>query len=195
MVALHSVLRTSTVFLALDAALASRQTLVRRAIDGLHLEASRRTHSLAKDLRVAFGGIFPRAVSSSQQGHVVYCKPARQVPLSPGSSGGSEYNHTSTSMSIIGTRTRTPTSHPTKASTSLSPTATSPWKLIDSHVRVPLNNSQIRKFIQFCRVGQIFSMVGISTLVRIRRMVRDHFSGLSMSPFLMVALFRNRGLH
>jgi hypothetical protein len=36
-------------------------------------------------------------------------------------------------MSIIGTRTRTPTSHPTKASTSLSPTATSPWKLIDSH--------------------------------------------------------------
>lgn len=133
MVALHSVLRTSTVFLALDAALASRQTLVRRAIDGLHLEASRRTHSLAKDLRVAFGGIFPRAVSSSQQGHVVYCKPARQVPLSPGSSGGSEYNHTSTSMSIIGTRTRTPTSHPTKASTSLSPTATSPWKLIDSH--------------------------------------------------------------
>jgi hypothetical protein len=133
MVALDSILRVSTIFVALDTALASHQTLVRRAIDNLHLEAARRTHSLAKDLRLAFGGIFPRAVSSSQPGHVVYCKPARQVPLSAGSGGGSEYNSTSTSMSIIGTRSR-PTS--TKTGTSPSPTVTSSWNLIDSHVRI-----------------------------------------------------------
>jgi len=131
MVALDSILRISAIFLALDTALASHQTLVRRAVDGLHLEAARRTHSLAKDLRIAFGGILPRAVSSSQPGHVVYCKPARQVPLG---SGGGRVNGTSTSMSIIGTRTSTK-NHPasTKTSTSSSPTATSAWKLIDSH--------------------------------------------------------------
>jgi hypothetical protein len=137
MVAFGLIFRISTIFLALDTALASHQTLVRRAVDGLHLEAARRTHSLAKDLRIAFGGILPRAVSSSQPGHV-YCKLARQVPLQ--SNGGS--NGTSSSMSIIGTRTRTrtttkgpPTS--TKSSTSSSPTVSSAWRLTETHVRMP----------------------------------------------------------
>jgi hypothetical protein len=136
MVALDLILRISTIFLALDTTLASHQTLVRRAVDGLHLEAARRTHSLAKDLRVAFGGILPRAVSSSQ--HVVYCKPARQVPL--GSNGGSARNGTSISMSNIGTRTPVATKGlPTSTQTSAgsSPTGTSSWRLIDSHVRMP----------------------------------------------------------
>jgi len=120
-----------TIFLALDTALASHQTLVRRAVDSLHLEAARRTHSLAKDLRVAFGGIFPRAVSSSQPEHVVYCKPARQDPQ-VGWSGG-EYNGTSTPMSIIGTHTPTKNHRTSTTTTSSFPTSTSPWKLIDSH--------------------------------------------------------------
>lgn len=137
MVALDSILSIFTFFLAFDTAVASHQTLVRRAVDSFHLEAARRTHSLAKDLRVAFDGIFPRAVSSSQPEHVVYCKPARQVPLSVGWSGGGEYNGTS-SMSIIGTRTSTK-NHPTSTGTSSSPSVTSPWKLISSYVRVPLS--------------------------------------------------------
>lgn len=133
MLALDLILRISTVILSLDTALAFHQTLVRHAVDSLHLEVNRRSNSLAKDLRVAFGGIFPRALTSSQSGHVVYCKPSRQVPLSGGSGGGSEYNGTS----IIGTRT-SPTARPTstETSTSSSPTVTSPWKLIDSHVYI-----------------------------------------------------------
>jgi len=131
MLALDTILRISTVILALDTALASHQTLVQRAVDNLHLEANRRSNSLAKDLRVAFGGIFPRALTSGQSGYVVYCKPSRQVPLSGGSGGGGEYNGTS----IIGTRTSPTTHRPTstETSTSSSPTVTSPWKLIDSH--------------------------------------------------------------
>lgn len=131
MVALDSILRISTIFLTLDTAQAYRQTLVRRAVDSIQLEAARRTHSLARDLRIVFGGIMPRAVSSSQPGHVVYCKPARQVPLSVGSGGVGTRNGTSTL--IIGTRTQT-TSRPTstKTGSSSSPSVTSPWKLIDS---------------------------------------------------------------
>ena len=141
MVAFDLILRISTILLAFDTALASHQTLVQRAVDGLHLEAARRTRSLAKDLRIAFGGILPRAVSSSQAERVVYCKLARQVPLR---SNGGSLNVTSTSMSIIGTKTSTkirPTS--TKSSTSPSPTVSSSWRLIDSHVRMPLNVSFI----------------------------------------------------
>jgi len=137
MVAFDLVFRISTIFLALDVALASHQTLVRRAVDGIHLEAARRTHSLAKDLRIAFGGILPRGLSSSQPGHV-YCKLGRQVPLQ--SNVGS--NGTSSSMSIIGTRTATttttkrrPTS--TRSSTSSSPTISSAWGLTDTLVRMP----------------------------------------------------------
>jgi hypothetical protein len=185
MVALDLILRISTIFLALDTALASHQTLVRRAVDGLHLEAARRTRSLAKDMRMAFGGILPRAVSSSQPGQVVYCKLARQVPLS--SNGGSS-NGTSTSMSIIGTKTPKARPTSTKTSTSTSPTVSSSWRLIDSNVRIHLNDSFIYITIQFCSVGRISLMAGISSLGPIQLMVRS-ISRFSISHVFMAALY------
>lgn len=130
MVALNPFLQICTILLATDRAHASHQTLVRRVVDDLQITAARKTHNLAKDLRVAFHSILPRAVSSSQPRHVVYCKPARQAPFSPGSSGGG----TNTSVSLTRTRstTRRPTS--TQVGSSPTPTATSSWRLLESHV-------------------------------------------------------------
>jgi len=127
MVALDLILRISTTFLALDTAFASHPALVRRAVDGLHMEAARRTRSLARDLRTAFGGILPRAGSSSQQGHAMYCKLASQVPLR--SEGGSS-NHTSTPT---GTKTTIGRPSSTKTGSGSPPTSSSSWKLIESH--------------------------------------------------------------
>jgi len=128
MVALNSFLQICTILLAIDKAHASHQILVRRVVDGLQITAARKTHNLAKDLRVAFDSILPRAVSSSQPRHVVYCKPARQAPFSPG--GGT--NKTSVSLTRTGSTTRRPTS--TQVGSSPTPTATSSWRLLESHV-------------------------------------------------------------
>ena len=134
-----SISRICTILLVIHTAQASRKTLVRRTVDGIQLEAARRTHSLAKDLRIAFGGILPRAVSSSSQTrNVVYCKPAKQAPVSVGP-GGATVSH-GNATSIIGTGTMTVTrttgrSTATKTGSNPSPTATSLWKLLESHVR------------------------------------------------------------
>jgi hypothetical protein len=169
MVALNSFLQICTILLAIHKAHASHQTLVRRVVDDLQITAARKTHNLAKDLRVAFNSILPRAVSSSQPRHVVYCKPARQAPFSPGSSGGGT-NNTSVSLTRTGSSTRRPTS--TRVGSSPTPTATSSWRLLESHVclsefcliLVHLTRS-------FCRLDLLFSMLGTFLLVQIQRMV------------------------
>jgi len=105
-----------------------RKTLVSRAVHDIHQRAVRHTHNLARDLRIAFGGILlARASGDIQQ--VVYCKRGNQSPLVNGN-GGSGNVSTTTSGS---------TSHPATATQSGSkPTATttltSPWKLANSYV-------------------------------------------------------------
>lgn len=136
MVALNTILQICTILLAIDKTNASHQTLVRSVVDGLHITAFRKTHSLAKDLRVALNSILPRAVSSSQQKHVVYCKPAKQAPYSAGSSGGGK-NNTSVSITRGGSATHRPTS--TKAGSSPTATVTSSWRLLESHVRLSVS--------------------------------------------------------
>ncbi|TFK36778.1 endo-1,3(4)-beta-glucanase [Crucibulum laeve] len=68
----------------------SSANLFPRAIQKVHRNAVRHTHNLARDLRVAFGGILvPRVDSSLSSSPVVYCKPGRQSVLgSPGGGGG-----------------------------------------------------------------------------------------------------------
>jgi len=138
MVCLTSISRICTILLVIYTAQAS-QTLVRRTVDGIQLEAVRRTHSLAKDLRIAFGGILPRAVSpSSQPRNVVYCKPAKQAPVTAVPGGATvKHGNATISASIIGTGTitvtRTTNRPTTKTGSSPSPTVTSPWSLLESH--------------------------------------------------------------
>ncbi|KAG6866246.1 hypothetical protein C0991_006833 [Blastosporella zonata] len=53
-------------------------TLVPRAIQKLHEVAARHTKNLARDLRVAFGGVLVAQPSSTSQ-HVIYCRPGKPV--------------------------------------------------------------------------------------------------------------------
>jgi len=119
--------------LAADPSLASH-TLIRR-VSQLHRQAIRQSHSLAQDLRVAFGGILvPRADPSTTR-HVVYCKPGKQTPLGPSPvTGGNNGTSTSTKSSgggATGSTSRRPTS--TKGSPGPSATPSSPWNLVNSH--------------------------------------------------------------
>jgi len=113
--------------LLLDLSLASN-TLVPGVLHSLHQNTARRTHNLAKDLRVAFRGILvPRADSRE---HVVYCKPGKQVHFGGGNNGG----NTTATASISGI-----SRHPASTSTNpgSSPTASvlpsSPWKLVNTY--------------------------------------------------------------
>lgn len=95
-----------------------RKTFVTRAAHEIHQLAVHRTHSLARDLRIAFGGYMVRRASNDSQ-HVVYCKRGDQSPLVHGGSGN---------VSIT-------KSHATATKSSSTPkaTTTSPWKLSKSY--------------------------------------------------------------
>ena len=93
-----------------------------------HLRVKAHTHSLARDLRFAFGGtLLPRSNYQSQQ--VIYCK---AIGNSTNGSGATP-NATSSSAGgpgSAGTKTVSGTSSP-------SPTVpASPWKLAESHVTI-----------------------------------------------------------
>jgi hypothetical protein len=143
-----SPLPLSVVLLLVDLSQGSASyTLVPRAVHNLHEHAVRRTHSLAQDIRVAFGGILvPRAADPAVK-HVVYCKsgPPNQVIL--GGGGGLD----NTTMTVPGGSTYTPPSAPSPSSTQSSssssktssskggsstaaPSPSSPWKLVETHV-------------------------------------------------------------
>jgi hypothetical protein len=130
MVALTSILPISLILLAIEPAEASQHTLVRRAFDSFHGEAARQTHSLARDLRVAFGEILPRSLSSSPEPRHVYCKKGRpQAPFSyPGNSttGGGGSTTRSRPTSTKGSKPPANTGAPPNV-------PSSPWKLIESH--------------------------------------------------------------
>lgn len=117
--------------------------LVRRA----HESAVRRTHSLARDIRVAFGRVLPRAETDSDNGgRVVYCKPGgKQTVLDGPKNGGGEGSGSGIGSSGNSTSTSAPqgssssrgSSTRTRSSTSAAqPTATavdSPWRLTNSY--------------------------------------------------------------
>lgn len=144
-----SPLPLSVVLLLVDLSLGSASyTLVPRAVHNLHEHAVRRTHSLAQDIRVAFGGILVPRSADPVAKHVVYCKsgPPSQVILGGGGGGGGLDN---TTMTVPGGSTYTPPSAPspssTQSSTKTSSTKgagstvapsppSSPWKLVEKHV-------------------------------------------------------------
>ncbi|KAF8912952.1 concanavalin A-like lectin/glucanase domain-containing protein [Gymnopilus junonius] len=111
----------------IDLSFASK-SLVPRALHGLRHSAAQQTHSLARDLRIAFSGILASRADSNQ--NVVYCKPGKQVPFAAGASGNGNVtgpagaNTSGTSQRVTVTATKT----------GPSPTASSsPWKLISSY--------------------------------------------------------------
>ena len=133
-------IQVCALLLAIDPSLASH-TLVRRAVSTLHKKAVQQTHSLAQDLRMAFGGIIVPRADASEPRHVVYCRPGRQTgqtPLGPSGTGsGTGNSSTTVSGSSVGggSTSRRPAPSTTKGGVTPSPSASSPWKLIDSHVR------------------------------------------------------------
>lgn len=126
----------SLVLLIADYSIPSEASLVPRAIQKVHKHAARQTHSLARDLRVAFAGMLVSRddTSSTTQQRVVYCKPKQAVMGKPGSGGGS-----STGGGNVTTTKGYPTSSATGAKTAQSghPSATnvpsSPWKIQQSY--------------------------------------------------------------
>ena len=157
--------------------------LVRRA----HESAMRRTHSLARDLRVAFGRVLPRAEtddSTSNNGRVVYCKPGNQGVLDGPKTGGGEGsgsgigsggNSTSTA-GPQGTSSSRGSSTRTRTSTSAQPTATavdSPWRLTNSYVSCLLSLLHLNFDPLTCYCSKEIPSFkdGISSQAQIRRMV------------------------
>jgi len=113
----------------------SSASLAPRAIQMMHQAAVKHTKSLARDLRVAFGGILVTQPPSTNT-HVVYCKPGRSGALGGTASGGNNTSSGGTSSRPPSSTSRAGSSS-TKSSSSGNPTGTppasSPWKLIESH--------------------------------------------------------------
>lgn len=131
----------SLVLLVADAS-PSSATLVPRSIQRIHSAAVRHTRSLARDLRVAFGGVLVTQPNPPSQ-HVVYCKPGR-VGNSPAAANGGTGNTTSTGTS----RSPSGTSRPTASGSTSArpqptgkPPASSPWKIFQTYVSVWRHNS------------------------------------------------------
>ena len=97
----------------------ARKTFITRAAHDIHQMAVHHTHSLARDLRIAFGGSLIRRASNDNQ-RVVYCKRGDQSPLVNGGAGN---------VSI----SKNPATA-TKSSSTPKATVTSPWKLDKSYV-------------------------------------------------------------
>jgi len=102
-----------------------QKTLVSRAVHDIRQRAVRQTHNLARDLRIAFGGLLrPRASGDTQ--HVVYCKRGNQSPFVVGGSG-----NVSVTQSGGTPHPATPTQSGSKPTATTTPTA--PWKLANSY--------------------------------------------------------------
>ncbi|KAJ7124808.1 concanavalin A-like lectin/glucanase domain-containing protein [Mycena crocata] len=97
--------------------------------------AARHTKSLARDLRVAFGGVLPR---SGEAQHVIYCKnSASTLESGAGSSSGtgssSGSSNANSSASASGPGTSTKKGSPTATGSAADATSTSPWSLVQSY--------------------------------------------------------------
>jgi len=101
-----------------------QKTLVSRAVHDIHQRAVRRTHNLARDLRIAFGGVLISRASGDVQ-HVVYCKRGSQSPFVNG--GGGSGNVSTATSGVTATATQSG-SNPTATTT-----AASPWKLANAY--------------------------------------------------------------
>jgi len=122
-----------------------------------HTSPTSQPRSLARDLRVAFGGILlPRDTTSSPEKKkpVVYCKPVKQAPFNNGNTGGGpDPDPTTTNIGGNSTATRSSSSTQIRGSSSTrrpqtTPQSTrtptpvpssipndSPWRLANSYVR------------------------------------------------------------
>lgn len=116
-----------------------------RALKSVHRTTARHTHSLARDLRVAFGGVLaPRAAGPSSSSssalinnHVVYCRPGKQGGGNGGNGGGVVQGNGTSSVTASGSgSTHSSSTSGTRTATVATPISTqtsSPWKLQQSH--------------------------------------------------------------
>ncbi|KAG6892330.1 hypothetical protein C0992_000894, partial [Termitomyces sp. T32_za158] len=103
-------------------------TLVPHAVQTIHEVTVRHTRNLARDLRLAFGGLLVAQPSDESQ-HVVYCRPGR-----PGLGGAGGNGTSSSSASPSGTSPARSSSTTSVAPTGTgTPAPSSPWKLTESH--------------------------------------------------------------
>lgn len=164
----------------------SSATLVPRALQKAHQVAVHHTHSLAHDLRVAFGAVLVQRASTFDPNHVVYCKNSKQTVLGGGTSGTSNGTSPSPSPSPASGTSKRPSATSTRTSTGSAPTTsvlTSSWTLLESYVRLLLVLMQPAHSPS--SKGAISSMDGTSLLVVIRPMVgRLIVSGTNNSLFL-----------
>lgn len=126
---------------------AAHSNIFRRATDRFHKAALRHSAGLARDLRVAFGGLLVEKRSSSQlvarstngQQCVVSLQDVNDSGSSSASGTGSNATSgTGTSARVSGTSSATAsrsTSTSTKSGSSASPSSTSAWKVAQSWVR------------------------------------------------------------
>lgn len=134
----------SLILLIADYTTPTEGNLIPRAIHKAHKFAAKKTHNLARDLRVAFGGVLVSRddTSAATTKRVVYCKP-KQAPFGTGptNSGTNTGGGNGTSVSVAGSPTQGyPSASGTKTATGSKPSATanipdSPWKLQQSYVR------------------------------------------------------------
>ncbi|KAF7306514.1 GH16 domain-containing protein [Mycena indigotica] len=120
---------TSILFLAL-ATQGTSATVFKRA----STFAARHTKSLARDLRVAFGGILPRDSASNAQ-HVIYCKnsPPSGVLGSGSNSDSGVGSGSSLSSGVRSGPASTTKKGSTPTGSAKGPSATSPWQLTQSY--------------------------------------------------------------
>lgn len=138
-------------------------------IQRVHQFATRQTHSLAKDLRLAFGGVLaPRDNSSPPPAqHVVYCK-TKQAPFISGPIGG---NNTT---SAVGGGMSSSTTSTSRQASPTGAVSNSPWKLQQSYVSFFITPTLCRvaeNLIYHCRAEIASFKDGISSSVTTLPMV------------------------
>lgn len=141
----------------------------------LHDVALKHSAGLAKDLRTAFGGVLvnrqPSPVSGSKlRKRNAYCISQRgsggQVPLGGNGNGTTTHRPSSTSTS------RSSGASPTSTGSGAAPSATSNWKLVESHVSCEMliaTKSFVSDHIDDISKVLISSRDGISSLEAIQR--------------------------
>lgn len=132
---LYKCLPLSLMLLTADLISPAETRLVPGTLQRVHKFASKHTRSLAKDIRLAFGGVLvPRdSASIPPAQHVVYCK-TKQAPFNAGPTNG---NHTTTVVSgVSGSMSASKTSTTSGRASPTSTVPDSPWKLQQSYVSI-----------------------------------------------------------
>ena len=162
---------------------------VRHHLRRAHTTPTRKPRSLARDLRIALGGIMlPRdtTTESPEKKPVVYCKPAKQVPFDNGNTGGGGPDPGPKTTSIGGNSTVTRSSSTRRPSSTQRPQSTtqstrtptsvpssiptdSPWRLTNSYVRIEPPHLSTVDVVCSLEIRSLKD--GISSHLPIRRMV------------------------